>query len=119
MKTEHLTLPALQVAAALFFASSVQAADQADTYCVDINDVIVDNANCDGTASAATFFVIDGAPGSAVGSKVEGAIGTKIDSTDKTALANGGFTTGGFGRRQEQPPPDDASGVLANLGSGS
>lgn len=117
MKTEHLTLPTLQVAAALFFASSAHAAGQTETYCVDTNDLTVETANCDGNAAPATFFVIDGTPGAAVGDEVEGAVGNKVDSTDEAALASAGFTAGGFGKRQEEE--QSSAGILANLGSGS
>ncbi|KAJ4392253.1 hypothetical protein N0V93_005878 [Gnomoniopsis smithogilvyi] len=118
MKTEHLTLPTLQVAAALFFASSAQAAGQAETYCIDTNDIIVENSNCDGTATPATFFVIDGAPGGTVGTAVEGAVGTKVDSTDKTALESAGFTSGGFGKRQTpEEEEQSAAGILVGAAS--
>lgn len=120
MKTEQLTLPTLQVAAALFFASSAHAAGQTETYCIDTNDLIVETANCDGSAAPATFFVIDGTPGSKVGDEVEGAVGTRVDSTDKAALASAGFTSGGFGKRETPEEQQQSSaGILANLGSGS
>lgn len=114
MKTEHIALPTLQLAAALFFASAAHAADQATTYCVDASDLIVDSAQCDGSAAPATFFVVDGAPGGAVGGRVDGAVGSKVDSTDEAALAKAGFTSGGFGKRadeEEEPNPNNTVGV--------
>lgn len=119
MKTEYLTLPTLQVAAALFFASSAHAAGQTETYCVDTNELIVETANCDGHAAPATFFVIDGTPGGAIGDEVEGAVGNKVDSTDEAALASAGFTTGGFGKRENEDQQQSSAGILSNLGSGS
>lgn len=101
MKTEHLTLPALQFAAAAFFASGAQAADQAQTYCVDVNDTVLDIAHCEGAETSGSFFLVDAAPGTAVGSQVTGIVGNKIDSTDEAALEAAGFSTGGFGRRDE------------------
>lgn len=109
MKTEHVTLPALQVAAALFFASSAHA-QSAQTYCVDVNDVIVDLTSCNGS-EANKYFVVDGEPGGATGGTVTGAVGTKIDSTDTAALQSAGYTPGGFGQT-------DGSSSSSSSGSG-
>lgn len=104
MKTEHLTLPTLQVAAALFFASRAQA----ETLCLDANDVVVDDSNCDGTAPPATFFVVAGVIRGDIGGTIAGTIDVKIDSTDRTALAAANLVSGGFGMDNDNE--DQASG---------
>lgn len=126
MKTDHLALPTLQIAAALFLGSSgvVHAADDmAETYCIDANDLIVDMSECNEDAAPQSFFLIDAAPGGTVGDKVMGAIpGTKIDSSEPNGRDKRyeRFSSGGFGKRSNGTDDDETAGRAGRLGgSGS
>jgi hypothetical protein len=61
MKRGHITLPALQFAAAAFFATTALA----ETYCVDQDHKVVAAANCDGASTV--FTEVEGPAGVAVG----------------------------------------------------
>lgn len=99
MRREHITLPTLQVAAAAFFFTSVQA----KVKCVDGSSTIVQASNCDGTQPSDSFFLVPGRDSN-----------VRVDSTDLAARAEAGFpetglVAGGFGRRQEDSGSDDQS----------
>ncbi|KAI1656892.1 hypothetical protein F4813DRAFT_362185 [Daldinia decipiens] len=86
MKRQHIALPTLQVAAAAFFAASVQA----ETYCVDGATKVVATAECatdNANAHAiGQFFLHQGPPGLTVGDVIP-------------PPAEPGHVSGGFGRR--------------------
>ncbi|CAJ2503923.1 Uu.00g113170.m01.CDS01 [Anthostomella pinea] len=100
MKYDHVTLPALQMAAAAFLASTCQA----KTYCTDQNSRVVAKSNCDGTQPRDDFFLTQHTARAAVGDIVEG---RKVDSTNPIARkvarvpAMPGKEAGGFGRRED------------------
>jgi hypothetical protein len=64
MKRGHITLPALQFAAAAFFAPTALA----EKYCINKSLQVADMANCDNAADG--FSVVDGPAGVATGSTV-------------------------------------------------
>ncbi|KAK3303892.1 uncharacterized protein B0T15DRAFT_223634 [Chaetomium strumarium] len=66
MKRGHITLPALQFAAAAFFAPTALA----EKYCINKSLQVADMSNCDNNAGAEGFSVIDGPAGVAAGSSV-------------------------------------------------
>ncbi|KAI1649993.1 hypothetical protein F4815DRAFT_308530 [Daldinia loculata] len=86
MKRQHIALPTLQVAAAAFFAASVQA----ETYCVDGATKVVAKTECDADTARAVgqFFLHQGPPGLTVGEVIP-------------PPAEPGHVSGGFGRRSD------------------
>jgi len=66
MKREHITLPALQLAAAAFFAKTAVA----ETYCVDQDSKIVATNNCNNADASAKFSFVKGPLGMALGDVV-------------------------------------------------
>lgn len=103
--TQHITFPALQLAAAafLFFSLTVHAAPTPveplaralaagkQWYCADNNVFIIDNAKCTSATEAAQAFVVEGDVGGTIDNKVPN-YGQFIDATQKEALAAAGFT---------------------------
>ncbi|KAJ0298837.1 hypothetical protein COL5a_011234 [Colletotrichum fioriniae] len=112
MKRQHVALPGLKSLAAAILVARV--AEGAKTYCADQNNVVVADANCDGTKPADTFFMFfseeDSIP---VGSAVDPLKTDLYDSTDPIERQNARFPfevdeakfetrdmePGGFGRR--------------------
>ncbi|KAI0103528.1 hypothetical protein F4814DRAFT_100435 [Daldinia grandis] len=86
MKHQNIALPTLQIAAAAFFAASVQA----ETYCVDGTSKVVAKVECDASSAHAVgqFFLHQGPPGLTVGEVIP-------------APAEPGHVSGGFGRRSD------------------
>jgi hypothetical protein len=63
MKREHITLPALQLAAATFFAATALA----ETYCVDQASKVVATNNCNNAGATGKFSLVKGPLGVALG----------------------------------------------------
>ncbi|WYZ36161.1 hypothetical protein EsH8_XI_000044 [Colletotrichum jinshuiense] len=119
MKTQHIALPGLQIAAAAFFA----AVAEAKVYCTDSGGAVVAQANCDGTQPAGTFFLTehDGDDlqlGNVIAEdKVDAAdiIAREAEENLESDLINGGF-----GRRSPQRTCDPSLGrcVVSGVGKG-
>ncbi|KZL75786.1 hypothetical protein CI238_09946 [Colletotrichum incanum] len=119
MKTQHIALPGLQIAAAAFFA----AAAEAKVYCTDSTGAVVAQGNCDGTQPAGTFFLAehegdDLQLGNAIAED-------KVDAADPIArkaegYPESGLVNGGFGRRspQRQCNPSLGHCVVSGVGKG-
>lgn len=106
MKTQYFTLPALQMAAATFFASTAQAQESSNTVsCVDKQNVRVEDINCDGTQNGGSFFLVKSkAPQPAIGQVVTELTAGPVDSAAPASRKAAGFpesglVEGGFGRR--------------------
>ena len=96
-RSKSVTLAVVPLLAAAFLAGC---GDKETAYCVDQDNRVTDNVNCD-RADNPGFFWFFGAPGLGRGS-IAGA-GQRINSTDRAALARrGGFgssaRSGGIGR---------------------
>ncbi|GKT63784.1 hypothetical protein ColTof4_04635 [Colletotrichum tofieldiae] len=115
MKTRHIALPGLQIAAAAFFA----AAAEAKVYCTDSAGAVVAQANCDGARPAGTFFLAehegdDLQLGNAIAED-------RIDAADPIArkaegYPESGLVNGGFGRRSPQKQCDPSRENCAGKG---
>lgn len=89
MKREHIALPALQMAAATFLATSARA----ETYCVDDSSKVVAATNCnEGRAEAGNFSFVQGPFGMTLGDVISQAM--KLDGD-----GGGGGGPGGCGNR--------------------
>ncbi|KAL8365415.1 hypothetical protein RB595_004290 [Gaeumannomyces hyphopodioides] len=107
MKTQHVSLPALQLAAALYFAEG-SAAAPAETkqglgvHCVDASGTEVAGSLCDGNQKRGTYFF---------------ATRDVIDSTDKLARRGAGLPeSGGVDKRA---PLRRRPGSTGGFGEGS
>ncbi|KAJ0297838.1 hypothetical protein COL5a_011116 [Colletotrichum fioriniae] len=122
MKTQHITLPTIQIAAAAFFAASAEA----KTYCTDTAGKVVAQTSCDGTQPANTFFLAEHE-----GDDLQ--LGDVIaeDKVDASAVAARDLAglevedeaeqvSGGFGRRSPQRQCDPSLGrcVVSGVGQG-
>lgn len=106
MKTQHVTLPGLQLAAAAFFA----AAAEANTFCADPAGKVVATANCLG-ADKANFKLVEFNGDLKVGDDVPN------DPSNPVARdINSGLVSGGFGRRQDCDPNTEDCGGRAPIG---
>ncbi|KAM4063856.1 glutathionylspermidine synthase preATP-grasp domain-containing protein [Hirsutella rhossiliensis] len=108
MKGEHITLPALQLAAAAFFATGCQAAaiNTGVTDCVDKGNKAIEANKCDGAGPTGTFFVAQGplAADEAVNTQLT------VQPVNNARKAAGLFGTGGIVRRGfgKRSPQDEA-----------
>ncbi|KAK1725562.1 hypothetical protein CaCOL14_011245 [Colletotrichum acutatum] len=120
MKTQHITLPTIQIAAAAFFAASAEA----KVYCTDTAGKVVAQASCDGTQPANTFFLAehegdDLQLGDVIAED-------KVDASHSAVAARGmealeaEQVSGGFGRRSPQRQCDPSLGhcVVSGVGKG-
>ncbi|KAL2198091.1 hypothetical protein P885DRAFT_76799 [Corynascus similis CBS 632.67] len=86
MKREHITLPALQLAAAAFFAKTAVA----EIYCVDQASKIVATNNCNNADASAKFSFVKGPLGMALGDAVSRTM--KVNNNDgSTSCGNDGL----------------------------
>ncbi|KKY37703.1 hypothetical protein UCDDA912_g02289 [Diaporthe ampelina] len=105
MKSQYFTLPALQMAAAAFFATTAQAQQSTNTVsCVDKENVRVEDVNCDGSKSGGSFFLVKSKEQPAIGQVVTHITAGPVDSAAPAARKAAGFpeqglVEGGFGRR--------------------
>ncbi|KAK1691405.1 hypothetical protein BDP55DRAFT_764242 [Colletotrichum godetiae] len=112
MKRQHVALPGLKSLAAAILVARV--AEGAKTYCANQDNVVVTDANCDGTKPADTFFMFFSEEDSiALGSAVDPLKTDLYDSADPVERQNARFPfevdeakfetrdmePGGFGRR--------------------
>lgn len=96
MKTQHVALPGLQLAAAAFFA----AVAEANTFCTDTAGKVVATANCEG-ADKANFKLVEFNGDLKIGDNVPN------DPSNQVARdIDSGLVSGGFGRRQEDCDPN-------------
>ncbi|OTA92497.1 hypothetical protein M434DRAFT_396379 [Hypoxylon sp. CO27-5] len=94
---QNITLPALQLAAAAFFATgikaeSTQADPQTDVFCVDQTSTVVDDAQCDAADAAGTsgnFFWVTGPADAEEGDFLAPVSARNVE----------GHVSGGFGKR--------------------
>lgn len=96
MKTQHVALPGLQLAAVAFLA----AAAEAKTFCTDNAGKVVATANCVG-ADKANFKLAE--------FNGDLKIGDEFPNDPSNPVArdiNSGLVSGGFGRRQEDCDPN-------------
>ncbi|KAL2877486.1 hypothetical protein SGCOL_007230 [Colletotrichum sp. CLE4] len=122
MKTQHITLPTIQIAAAAFFAASADA----KAYCTDSAGKVVAQASCDGTAPANTFFLAehegdDLQLGNVIAEdKVDASHSVARDLEALEAAAEAEQVSGGFGRRSPQRQCDPSLGrcVVSGVGKG-
>ncbi|UQC87137.1 uncharacterized protein CLUP02_12638 [Colletotrichum lupini] len=103
MKTQHITLPTIQIAAAAFFAASAEA----KVYCTDTGGKVVAQASCDGAQPANTFFLAEHE-------------GDDLQLGDVEAEDEAERVSGGFGRRSPQRQCDPSLGhcVVSGVGKG-
>jgi len=105
MKSQYFALPALQMAAAAFFATTARAQESTDTIsCVDKQNVRVEDINCDGTQSGGSFFLVKSKAPPAIGQVVTELTAGPVDSAAPASRKAAGFpeqglVEGGFGRR--------------------
>jgi hypothetical protein len=109
MKRGHITLPALQFAAAAFFATTALA----ETYCVDQDHKVVAATNCDGVSNI--FTEVDGPDGLAVGSVVpHRTVRVARDAAPAPDDGHDGededLESGGFGHVEERAGPRPTNG---------
>lgn len=106
MKTHHVALPGLQLAAAAFFA----AVAEANTFCSDAAGKVVATANCVG-ADKSNFKLVEFNGNLQIGDDVPN------DASNQVARdINSGLVSGGFGRRQECDPNTENCGGRAPVG---
>ena len=100
-----MQLTVVPLLAAAFLAGCVTEESEETAYCVDAQDEVVDDENCDDEGRAGYFVYFGGLPfaGSAIrrGTRLTG--GERVPSTDRRAIASrGGFggtaRAGGVGR---------------------
>lgn len=106
MKTHHVALPGLQLAAAAFMA----AVAEGKTFCTDATDKVVATANCVG-ADKANFKLVE--------FNGDLQVGDQFPSNPSNQVArdiNSGLISGGFGRRQECDPNVEDCGGRAPIG---
>ncbi|KXH66978.1 hypothetical protein CSAL01_11945 [Colletotrichum salicis] len=120
MKSQHITLPTIQIAAAAFFAASADA----KAYCTDTAGRVVAQASCDGTAPANTFFLAEhDGDDLQLGDVIAE---DKVDASHSVARdlealeAEAEQVSGGFGRRSPQRQCDPSLGrcVVSGVGKG-
>ncbi|KAK1703247.1 uncharacterized protein BDZ83DRAFT_644963 [Colletotrichum acutatum] len=120
MKTQHITLPTIQIAAAAFFAASAEA----KVYCADTAGKVVAQASCDGNQPAKTFFLAEHE-----GDDLQLGDFIAEDKVDASHSVARGLETleteaeqvsGGFGRRSPQRQCDPSLGhcVVSGVGKG-
>ncbi|KXH50279.1 hypothetical protein CNYM01_12200 [Colletotrichum nymphaeae SA-01] len=126
MKTQHITLPTIQIAAAAFFAASAEA----KVYCTDTAGKVVAQASCDGTQTANTFFLAehegdDLQLGDVIAEDKVDASRSAVAVRDMEALEveaedEAEQVSGGFGRRSPQRQCDPSLGrcVVSGVGKG-
>ncbi|KAK4234287.1 hypothetical protein C8A03DRAFT_37937 [Achaetomium macrosporum] len=103
MKRRHITLPALQFAAAAFFAQTAFA----EKYCINKNLQVADMTNCDNANEG--FSVIEGPAGVATGSSVTWNVeefngARAMPRTAAPEYDERDLESGGFGRLQDRDP---------------
>lgn len=103
MKTQHVSLPGLQLAAAAFLA----AVADAKPFCADAAGKVVATANCVG-ADKANFKLVE--------SNSDLKIGDAIPNDQVARDINSGLVSGGFGRRQDCDPNTEDCGGRAPIG---
>lgn len=106
MKTQHVALPGLQLAAVAFLA----AAAEAKTFCTDNAGKVVATANCVG-ADKANFKLAE--------FNGDLKIGDEFPNDPSNPVArdtNSGLVSGGFGRRQDCDPNVEDCGGRAPIG---
>ncbi len=116
-KSKSLKLSVVPVVAAAFLAGCGEEEEQETAYCVDENEMVVDNSQCDdeydrgGGGGGFFWFFAGGSIGRGLGpgSRVGGLQGDRIRASDRAALAN----RGGFGSRAR------STGVGRGAGSSS
>ncbi|KAI0149797.1 hypothetical protein F4776DRAFT_179809 [Hypoxylon sp. NC0597] len=91
---QNITLPALQLAAAAFFATGVkadtaQAEAQTDVFCVDQTSTVVEDAQCDAAGAAGNFFWVQGPADAEEGDFIQPISARNVE----------GHVSGGFGKR--------------------
>ncbi|KAJ0300089.1 hypothetical protein Brms1b_012953, partial [Colletotrichum noveboracense] len=122
MKTQHITLPTIQIAAAAFFAASAEA----KVYCTDTAGKVVAQASCDGSQPANTFFLAEHEGDDLqIGDAI---VEDKVETSADAARYLEGLETeveadqvsGGFGRRSPQRQCDPSLGhcVVSGVGKG-
>ncbi|EXF77274.1 hypothetical protein CFIO01_04079 [Colletotrichum fioriniae PJ7] len=122
MKTQHITLPTIQIAAAAFFAASAEA----KVYCTDTAGKVVAQASCDGTQPANTFFLAehegdDLQLGDVIAEdKVDASTVAARDLEGLEVEDEAEQVSGGFGRRSPQRQCDPSLGrcVVSGVGKG-
>lgn len=106
-RSKAVKLTVVPIVAAAFLAGCGGDDDQETAYCVDANDTVVDNAQCDnetdgGGGNGFFWFFAGGGRSYGRGSRISGA-GDRIRASDRAGLARrGGFgssaRSGGVGR---------------------
>ncbi|KAI3554840.1 hypothetical protein CPAR01_16163 [Colletotrichum paranaense] len=126
MKTQHITLPTIQIAAAAFFAASAEA----KVYCTDTGGKVVAQASCDGAQPANTFFLAehegddlqlgDVIAEDKVDASHSAVAARDLDALEVEAEDEAERVSGGFGRRSPQRQCDPSLGhcVVSGVGKG-
>ncbi|KAK4038598.1 hypothetical protein C8A01DRAFT_37434 [Parachaetomium inaequale] len=122
----HILLPALQFAAAAFFAKAALAAPTADntdtntntqTYCVDGNHRVVATSNCDDVAvGGGKLMTVQGPPGLEIGDLhvPAGSQARNVAREQQQGDDDDDMVSGGFGEVEQR---DEATSTTSSRGS--
>ncbi len=120
-RSAAVSLTIVPIVAAAFLAGCGEEEEQETAYCVDENQQVIDNSNCDreydGVGGGGFFWFFVGSSfgrGLGPGSRITGIPGDRVRASDRAALAR----RGGFGSRARSGGVGRSSGTRSSGGGG-